>query len=65
MQSASNVDLRAVEADYASGLLELQDSNKLIIDSMTVIAQENVAAASVIVSAIEERIRTVGTWDWF
>ncbi|KAI9021227.1 hypothetical protein DFJ74DRAFT_672325 [Hyaloraphidium curvatum] len=58
MQAASKLDLESVAAEYMNGLLELTFNSKPLIDSLTVVAQETVAAAQVIVATIEERIKT-------
>jgi hypothetical protein len=59
--AAGKIDLQSVEAEYASALEELTFEHKTVIESLTTIAQETVDGAVAIVSAIEDRIRLVGS----
>ena len=64
--SASGMDaqeLREFMAQYASELADLTFNSKPIINTLTMLASENVKAASSIASAIEKHIYKVGPYS--
>lgn len=55
----SQEELEDIRQGYVASLSDLTDNFGLIIDNLTVIAQENVHAAKIITKTIEEHIAKV------
>lgn len=55
----SQEELEAIRQDYLTSLSDLTSNSRPIINTLTVIAQENVHAAETITKTIEEHILRV------
>lgn len=55
----SQEELEDIRQGYIASLADLTDNFRLIIDNLTVIAQENIHAAKIITKTIEDHISKV------
>lgn len=60
-QQGQNRDIETIRRNYKAALSELTFNSKPIITNLTIMAQENKPAASVIVREIESQLRNVST----
>ena len=64
-QGPQNPELREVLENYVTEIKELTFNSKLIINNLTIIAEENKQVASEIVNIIENRLQTVRFFLFF